>query len=93
MFVNAQDMAKKYPATFHAPDASTLARIIPGSFVKVCACDERFWALVRVIDGDTITAEVNNDLVRTNEHGLKCGDVITFQFCHVYNIYEEPTCH
>ncbi|MCJ8601077.1 DUF2314 domain-containing protein [Klebsiella pneumoniae] len=93
MFINAQEMAAKHPTTFYAPSSAALAKVIPGTFVKVCAGRERFWVLVRTVEGDNVTGEVNNDLQLTEEHGLKCGDQVAFQLCHIYDIYEEPQYH
>lgn len=83
-FIDAQEMAKKHPATFEAPTKEDLDAIKPEHFVKVCHAQERFWNIVKKIKGNKITAEVNNDLI--GDHPFKCGDTIEFEKRHVYSI-------
>ena len=49
-----------------------------GDFVKIHRGHESFWLRVLSIDGSSIVAEVNNNLIDTESHGLVCGDVIRF---------------
>lgn len=86
MFVDAQEMAIKYPTTFQAPDSVDLENIHPGDYVKVCALRERFWVEVSKVDGDLIEGRVDNDLVCSDEHGLVCDQMIQFEKRHVYSI-------
>jgi uncharacterized protein YegJ (DUF2314 family) len=59
-----------------------MKRILPGHFVKIRRDagegGERFWVMVERVDGDTITGVVNNNLVFTKLHGLRCGDRVEF---------------
>ena len=87
-FVNAQEMHRAHPDTFDAPSVADLNSISVGDIVKVCANEcERFWTTVTAVDGDMITATVNNDLVLTDQHGLRCDDVIEFHRDCVYSIF------
>jgi hypothetical protein len=86
-FIDAQQMSKDHPDTFEAPDANQLAVLQVGDIVKVCPGSERFWAEIKEIEGSTITAVVDNDLIYTEQHGLQLGDYIQFEKQHIYNIY------
>jgi molybdopterin converting factor small subunit len=86
-FVDAQEMNRQHPDTFDVPTAEELKALRPGMYVKVCACNERFWVLVTGRDETGIVGIVNNDLVST-DHGLKDGDVVHFQERHIYSILE-----
>lgn len=89
-FVNAQEMHRAHPDTFWAPSADDLSQIKVGDIVKVCANQcERFWTIVTGIDGDMITAIVNNDLIYTNKHGLRCDDKIQFHRDCVYQVFDK----
>lgn len=87
-FVNAQEMAKNHPATFDAPTADQLAAIKPGDFVKVSIGKERFWNIVKSINGNVINAVVNNNLLNTKHHGYRCDDEIQFKLDNVFDIME-----
>jgi hypothetical protein len=84
-FVDAQKMQEQHPFTFEAPTQEELEKILPGDIVKVCVEPERFWCIVKYVETATIIAEVNNDLVYSDIHGLVCGDLITFEKRHIYN--------
>ena len=83
-FTDAQSMARMHPYTFMAPGLEELAVIKVGDFVKVCHNNERFWSIVKSVDGVTVTAEVNNDLICSQP--FKCGDTISFEKRHIYDI-------
>ena len=87
-FVDAQEMSRIHPKTFEAPTADELALIRTGSIVKVCVPPERFWVIVKEVNGGKIVGEVNNYLTATDEHGLSNEDIIEFEPRHVYSIYE-----
>lgn len=87
-FVDAQEMARLHPDTFEAPLLEELNTIKTGSMVKVCTGGERFWVAVVSVDGQRITGEVNNNLICTQDHGLDCGNMITFEARHVYSIWQ-----
>lgn len=86
-FVDAQEMAKSHPDSFEAPNKKELDTLKSGDIVKVCHSDERFWAVVKEVDGDKITATVDNDLVLVEE--FNCGDDVEFEKRHIYAIWED----
>lgn len=91
IFVDAQEMALLHPNTFIAPSKKELKKIKKNSIVKVCVNKERFWVIVHSIKRNTIIGEVNNDLIFSDQHGLKIGDIIKFEKRNVYDIFtEEP---
>lgn len=89
LFTDAQHMAKLYPATFEAPTAAELASIRPGSLIKICAGDERFWVKVTQRAGDQLAGTVDNDLIRTDRHGLTLGNSVSFEARHVYAVWQD----
>jgi len=48
---------------------------------------ESFWVQIISMDGDTITGEVNNQLVYSAYHGYVNGETITFSFSNIFQIY------
>lgn len=88
MFIDAQEMARMHPDTFGAPSADELGRIDVGDSVKVCADNvERFWVTVTELNGDCLAGIVDNNLICTDQHGLKFGDIVKFKKCNIYSIY------
>ncbi len=87
-FVDAQEMHKNNPETFYAPDNEKLENLKKGDIVKVSTGGERFWCIIDEIKQGSITATIDNNLVGTDEHGLKYGDSITFESKHIFNIYD-----
>ncbi len=93
-FINAQAMAAAHPGTFEAPGEADLMAIRPGTFIKVCAevagKGERFWVKVKSVEqtfaGPKFTGEVNNDLIRTEFHGLAFGDTVEVAYFEVYAV-------
>lgn len=85
--VNAQEMAKSNPKTFDAPSLRELNAIKKGTSVKICAGKERFWVSVLSVKGGSIQGKVDNNLISTNEHGLKFGDDILFGKENIYSIF------
>jgi len=86
-FINAQEMAKKYPDTFEAPSMEELAQIKQNDFIKVCLNDERFWVKVIEADEDEIRGEVDNHLFESQPFNI--GDIIACKKEHVYAIEKE----
>ncbi len=85
VFVDAQAMHKQYPSTFQAPSMEELRKIRPGHMVKVSSSGERFW--VRVLDRKLfmIIGRVDNELINTDQHGLRLGNIIAFHQNCVYS--------
>jgi hypothetical protein len=86
--LDAQQMHKDHPTTFYIPSQEDLDKIRVGSVVKICVSNERFWTIVANVDGDKITATVDNDLVGTDEHGLKLEDIVEYEKKNVMCIFE-----
>jgi|LakMenE18May11ns_1017448.scaffolds.fasta_scaffold9959639_25 hypothetical protein len=86
--VDAYDMSQKCPDTFSIPSDDEIRLIKPNTFVKVCVeGKERFWVEVKLIEGDKLIGEVNNELVFTDQHGLKLKDLIEFEVLNIYDIF------
>lgn len=84
-FVDAQKMAKEHPKTFNAPSAKELNNLKVGDTVKVCNDEERFWTIIKSINGEVIEAKVDN--VLGGDYGYNRGDIITFEKKNIYSIY------
>jgi len=85
-FVDAQEMVQLHPETFEAPTADELDQITEGTIVKICNGEERFWAGVTKVDGEKISASVDNDLL--GDYGYNYGDIIEFEKRHIYSIFK-----
>jgi len=78
-FTTAQD-------TFDAPTAEQIANLMVGSSVKVCINnEERVWTKITEIDGDEITATVDNEPYLVD---LDYGDTINFKTHHIYDVFD-----
>ncbi|QIH33474.1 hypothetical protein [Sphingobacterium sp. DR205] len=85
-FIDAQQMKQMHPDTFEVPDQNDLRELKVGDTVKVCAFKERFWAEITAIEGDKITATVENVLLTKF---LKYKDWIEFETRHIYDIIKK----
>lgn len=89
IFNDAQQLGRMHPETFDAPSLGELASVRVGSLVKICADGiERFWVVVTYADDDKLQGIVDNDLSRSSVHNLKCGDVVSFELRHIYQIFK-----
>jgi uncharacterized protein YegJ (DUF2314 family) len=86
VFVDAQEMARLNPDTFEAPNKEELDAITEGDSVKICNSQERFWVTVASVDGDYITATVDNHLLDTSD-GLELGNTVKFTKSNIYDIW------
>lgn len=99
-FVDGVASNREAPKTFHIPSDQEKAAVKPGQFIKLgvyfdkkpkdLAFDaERFWLVVseNSVERQVIKGAVNNDLVFTECHGLKCDDVIEVPYHAVLEIY------
>ncbi len=59
------------------------AAVVVGDYSKVHAVRESFWLKVLSFDGDYIVAVVQNELIETEVHGLKYGDIAVLEPKHV----------
>lgn len=89
IFEDAQQMQKDNPTTFYAPSQQELEKLTVNDLAKVCVQGERFWCIIKQINDQHITGEINNDLVFTHKHGLSDTDVIEFEKKNIYNIILE----
>lgn len=99
-WLDAALMNALHPETFEAPHPSALDRVRPGWYVQVCArfgddtfSGERFWVLVDGIERHEgegrlwmFTGRVENDLVRTERHGLARGDRVQLEWSYVLDV-------
>ena len=92
-WVDAQEMHRSHPATFHAPSAQQIREIEVGVAIKICNGEERFWTQVVSVKRKgkdpfrwLITAVVDNKLI--GEVDYDCGDLVQFEGRHVYDIDE-----
>jgi len=83
---DAQAMHREHGDRFQVPSPEALAEINVGYFAKVCAEPERFWVLVTALFGDRLRGIIDNDLLKSDDHGLHCGDIIEFELRHVHAI-------
>jgi len=86
-FIDAQKMHKENPETFYAPILPLLKTVIAGSTVKIGIGGERFWVYVKSVNFNELTGTIDNDLVRTDIHGLKCNDEVKFNIINILQIY------
>lgn len=90
IFNDAQQLQKMYPATFEAPSSGELAAVRVGTLVKICADDvERFWVIVTHVGGDMLLGTIDNDLLHSDVHQLKCRDAVSFELRHIYQIFQD----
>jgi hypothetical protein len=85
-FEDAEEMQKQNLETFFRPSEQELQSLKAGMLAKLCTGGERFWVIVIEVEGDKIRGVVDNELVRTETHGLKLNDLIEFEFRHIYDI-------
>ena len=99
---NAQRLHEEFPDTFEIPSDQELKEIGPGDNVKIGVKippstnenlhptmrvdTERFWVEVEAVQDGVIQGKVNNDLIFTEQHGLKCDDRVTLMTENVYSI-------
>ena len=86
ILINADEMHRQHPDTFHRPSDQDLRAIDAGSLVQVCGNGDRFWVVVTGRRGDLVTGAVNNDLIISP---LQFGEKIRFHVDNVYDVYPE----
>lgn len=91
--IDALEMSKEHPETFHIPTKEEINKIKKGSTIKVSDGKDRFWSIVKqVIKNDKgyqnmYQCEINNQLVNRQKYNL--GDLIFVNGYNIYQIYEE----
>ncbi len=86
VLVNAEEMNRQHPDTFHLPDARDSIPV--GGYAKICCNDERFWTKIVAADSGVYTGSVENNLVMPENKELKHGSLVQFAACNVYAISE-----
>ena len=87
-FIDAQEMSRKHPKTFEGCSQGELDAIREGDSVRIASREERFWTLVKKVNGDVITAEVINVLIIPQRYDY--GDVVQYEKRHVHDIECRP---
>lgn len=87
---DAHAMSLMHGSTFTIPSNERLSNLECGDLVKICASGERFWAKIHLVNQDNkiLIAEVDNELVNTEEHGLIYGNLIQLGYHNIYAIHE-----
>lgn len=86
LLINAAEMERQHPDTFHRPSDQDLQAIRAGSMIKVCHESERFWVSVTRRKGDVITGTVSNPLLFSP---LEFGEKIKFHIDNVFEVYSK----
>jgi hypothetical protein len=63
VLVDAKEMNRKHPDSFHLPPMEELQLLSKGDFVKVCDGFERFWIEIEKIKDGSILGRVDNYLL------------------------------
>ena len=97
--VDAQKRNRQNPITYPIPTDEQKHSIQKGDLVKIAvegfhvhisdkkAIDgERFWVSVERIRKQQLRGIVANDLHFTQQHGLRAGDSVSFEFRHIIDI-------
>ncbi|QIF04149.1 hypothetical protein [Roseimicrobium sp. ORNL1] len=91
---NAVEMSE-LSADFEALDhVSRYYLLFPGDYAKVCVefsdhkgyTGERFWVRVTSAEPGQYRGVVDNDLEHTEAHGLRYGDLIAFDYRHIFDL-------
>lgn len=64
------DVNTRYPGRVIFNPDFTPDQLVPGIHVKVSVAREAFWAQIVLIEDGNMICRVDNDLVKTSEHGL-----------------------
>jgi len=76
-----------YNENFQVPYSFSVAALTTENFVKVCAGGERFWCKIVDVEMDgSYIGRIDNDLINTAGHGMKCGDLIKIQQYQIYQV-------
>jgi hypothetical protein len=88
---DSERKSKADPDAWDHPPQEVLDRIQPGYLVNVGVthvklAGERFWGIVREINGSAITIQIDQKLVCCKEHGLNYMDDVSIEMRHVFGI-------
>jgi len=87
--VDAQAMARQHPDNFRVPSPHELAMIVPGTYVKVCRAQERFWIQIRGGNGKYLFGLVDFPLVDERNDDVP-GGLVRIEHRHIYEILQVP---
>lgn len=95
--VNAVRYSELYPEFEVLPHADRVS-LRPGDVAKICVqftgdpkfSGERFWVLIATSKDGLYTGTVDNNLARTDRHGLQSGDLVTFDYRHIFDFERGP---
>lgn len=82
--IDAQQMAVEHPGSFEAPSISDLKRLKRNHVVKICRNGERFWVLIKHIEGDIVQGTIANRLTVSENAELPYGTRVQFEKRHIY---------
>jgi len=85
IFVDVEAKAQKHD-TFCRVSDNVIDQIRAGDLAKICTGGERFWVIVTSIDADLLHGQASNHLHRTEQHGLKHGDFVSFERRHILDV-------
>ncbi len=89
-FIDARELAVKFPRHLTPPTEDEIKSIERGSEVKVATGGERFWIKVHGVENGKIFGVVDNHLYQTGEHELKFKDRVTVEPRHIYGVWNKP---
>lgn len=84
--IDAQSLHRLRHRTFDIPTDAELGALAVGHHAKIAANGELFWVVITDVVGDELNGELKKELLLKNEHGLSCGDTITFKRQHVFDV-------
>jgi hypothetical protein len=85
-FVEAHVMHSLAPNKYRIPTKEDLYKLKVGDSVKVCVENECFWVEITELSKKLVTGRVDNDMVFTDEHGLKYNDTVNFAKKHIIEV-------
>jgi hypothetical protein len=90
---DSERKAKTHPDAWEHPSEDALRGIEAGYLVNVGvthakSAGERFWGVVREVNGDAIRIQIDQKLVGGKEHGLNYQDELCVERRHVFGIVD-----
>lgn len=97
---NGEELNKEYPDTFWIPEKEDRESLKVGDLVKLIfsmeenigsdeVSVERMWVEITDVYPNYYKGKLDNDPAGSD--CVQCGQLVTFQACHVIDIYEENT--
>ena len=106
-FIDAMERNRQTPGTYPIPTDEQKRKIWKRDSVRIGVessqdrlgnkqvfADESFWVGIQETQGTTLKGTIKTDPRFTAQHGLKHGDVVSFEQCHIMEafIYDCPQC-